>query len=207
MIAIIDYDIGNVAAVRNILTRLGYNSVITSDAHEIDSADRIILPGTGSFDFCMANLSQSGLIPVLEQKALIDKVPLLGICVGAQLLGRGSEEGRLKGLSWLAMDVRRLQPPATFAVPHLGWAFVDGRQSSHPLLGGLEDNEAARFYFAHSYYMQPDKESDWLFSVTYGTEFCAAAARDNIAAVQFHPEKSHRFGKALLKRFALWETK
>ena len=130
MIAIIDYDIGNVAAVQNILTRLGHDSMITRNADEIRAASHIILPGTGSFDSCMGQLNASGLIGVLEARVQTGNVPLLGICVGAQMLGRGSAEGQLAGLGWLDMDICRLEVPAPLNVPHMSWAYVTRKQTS-----------------------------------------------------------------------------
>ena len=206
MIAIIDYDIGNVAAVRNILTRLGHDSVITSNADDIRSASHIILPGTGSFDSCMTQLTASGLIPIIEKRIQGGNIPLLGICVGAQMLGRGSAEGQLAGLGWLDMDVCRLEVSSPLNVPHMSWAYVTAKQSQHPLAANPGLNEAERFYFVHSYFMKPDRAEDWLYEADYGGPFCAAAAQGTIAAVQFHPEKSHRFGKGLLSRFATWEA-
>lgn len=200
MIAIIDYDIGNIAAVSNMLTRLGITSKVTADPADVESAQKIILPGNGSFDACMRNLRASGLIPILEKKVLVEKTPLLGICVGAQMLGRASEEGKELGLGWLEMQVQRFPDLPGLRVPHMGWNSVRKGQHSNALVQKMEED--TRFYFVHSYYMKPAKHEDVMLESTYGIEFAAGVCRENIFGVQFHPEKSHRFGKQLLASFA-----
>lgn len=200
MIAIIDYDVGNIAAVANMLKRIGVRSVITNDSDVISKADRIILPGNGSFDTCMRNLRASGLVPIIERLVFADGVPLLGICVGAQMLGTSSEEGSEPGLGWLNMTVHRFPESAGFPVPHMGWCEVISSQPDNPLLAGLDDG--SRFYFVHSYYMVPNDPADVLLKACYGQEFVAGVARGKVAGVQFHPEKSHRFGKQFLTSFA-----
>ncbi|MBD8239833.1 imidazole glycerol phosphate synthase subunit HisH [Pseudomonas fluorescens] len=200
MIAIVDYDIGNIAAVSNMLMRLGIRSVVTSSAQEIESASKIILPGNGSFDACMKNLRESGLVPVLEEKVLGQKTPLLGICVGAQMLGTQSAEGEESGLGWLDMQVKKFPDIAGLRVPHMGWNEVWSENKSNALLDHMDAD--ARFYFVHSYYMVPNNFEDILLRAKYGIEFAAGVSRGNISGVQFHPEKSHRFGKQLLSSFA-----
>ncbi|WP_455884528.1 imidazole glycerol phosphate synthase subunit HisH [Pseudomonas spelaei] len=200
MIAIVDYDIGNIAAVSNMLMRLGIRSVVTSSAQEIESASKIILPGNGSFDACMKNLRESGLVPVLEEKVLGQKTPLLGICVGAQMLGTQSAEGEESGLGWLDMQVKKFPDIAGLRVPHMGWNEVWSENKSNALLEHMDAD--ARFYFVHSYYMVPNNFEDILLRAKYGIEFAAGVSRGNISGVQFHPEKSHRFGKQLLSSFA-----
>lgn len=202
MIAIIDYDIGNVAAVVNMLQRLGVPCCVTAKADEVVQAERIILPGNGSFDACMRNLRASGLVPVLEQQVLHRGVPLLGICVGAQMLGHGSEEGVESGLGWMDMRVERFPELPDLRVPHMGWNQVTAMQIDHPLTQDMAAD--SRFYFVHSYYMQPRHAEQIMLSAHYGIDFAAGVVRDNIAGVQFHPEKSHRFGKHLLNAFARW---
>jgi imidazole glycerol-phosphate synthase subunit HisH len=192
--------VGNLGAVANMLHRLGAVSTITADAAVIASAERIVLPGNGAFDACMRNLRASGLLPTLERRVLAEGVPLLGICVGAQMLGHGSEEGREAGLGWLDLRVKRFVARPGLRVPHMGWNAVQTVQSDHPLVAGLGDD--ARFYFVHSYYIDPVHADDVLLSADYGGPFAAAVARGNITGVQFHPEKSHRFGKHLLAAFA-----
>ena len=200
MIAIIDYDIGNLGAVSNMLQRLGTACEITADPAVVDKAAGIILPGNGAFDACMRGLRQTGLIPLLERRVLQQHTPLLGICVGAQMLGTTSEEGVEPGLGWLDMRVCRFASLQGLRIPHMGWNEVRVRQSQHPLATGLGAD--ARFYFVHSFCMVPQHTRDVLMTTHYGTDFAAAVAHRNIAGVQFHPEKSHRFGKQLLGNFA-----
>jgi imidazole glycerol-phosphate synthase subunit HisH len=199
MIAIIDYDIGNILAVSNMLKRIGVVCEITSEPDLIIKADHIILPGNGSFDACMKNLRASGLVPLLEHKILEQKIPLLGICVGAQMLGHGSEEGIETGLGWLDMEVKRFPDMPGLRIPHMGWNIVRPQSTNHKLIQGMETD--SRFYFVHSYYMEPLNSDDNLLFSEYGLEFSAAVAKGNILGVQFHPEKSHRFGKHLLNNF------
>lgn len=203
MIAIIDYDVGNISAVANMLQRLGVRCVMTSDIEEVEQADRIILPGNGSFDACMQRLRATGLIPVLERKVLDQGTPLLGICVGAQMLGNDSSEGIERGLGWLDMRVRRFPDIAGLRVPHMGWNQVKPRNQEHKLTRDMEPD--ARFYFVHSYFMDPSDPSDVLLRSHYGVDFAAAVTKGNVTGVQFHPEKSHRFGKQLFASFAKGE--
>jgi glutamine amidotransferase len=198
MIAIVDYDVGNLQSVVNMLAKLGVSATCTNDAGVIREADAIILPGNGSFGHCMRNLRQTGLIPVLERR-VADGVSLLGICVGAQLLGNGSEEGGGGGLGWLDMDVRRFAPSAQLRVPQMGWNYVLAKKKSQ-LTDGFDPTY--RFYFVHSYFMQPKHTEDVLLSTEYGNTFVSGVEHGNIFGVQFHPEKSHRFGKKLLHNFA-----
>ncbi|MHA6643014.1 imidazole glycerol phosphate synthase subunit HisH [Mesorhizobium sp. A623] len=200
MIVIFDYDIGNLAAVANILRRIGHASTITADPELIEKADRIILPGNGHFDTCMKNLRATGLVPLLERKVLQEGTPLLGICVGAQVLGTSSEEGDEPGLGWLDMTVRRFPRRQGLRVPHMGWSEVSRPMPDHALVQGLDED--ARFYFVHSYYLDPSETLGVLLQADYGGPFAAGVVHENIAGVQFHPEKSHRFGKTLLANFA-----
>lgn len=203
MIAIIDYNIGNIAAVANMLRRIGVPCRITADPSAVAAADRIILPGNGSFDACMRNLRASGMVPVLEDRVLKRGVPLLGICVGAQMLGTESQEGQERGLGWLDMRVRRFPDLPGLKVPHMGWNQVTSMQPNNRLTQGMTKD--TRFYFVHSYFMEPANRDDVLLKACYGIEFAAGVCRGNIAGVQFHPEKSHRFGKQLLTAFGKGE--
>lgn len=202
MIAVVDYDIGNLAAVANMFKRIGAECEITSDVGKIRNATKLVLPGNGAFDACMRALHQTGLIPILEEKVLQNSTPLLGICVGAQMLGHGSEEGVEKGLGWLDLAVKRFPSTLNLKIPHMGWAEVERVRPNDPLISGLDDR--ARFYFVHSYYMQPANSQDVLLAAHYGIDFAAAVRSGNIAGFQFHPEKSHRYGKQLLEQFARW---
>ena len=200
MIAIVDYDIGNLAAIANMLQRVGTVASITADPTVIERSEGIILPGNGAFDACMKNIRATGLVPLLERLVLIERKPLLGICVGAQMLGHGSEEGSEKGLGWINLHAKRFPQSPSLRIPHMGWNEVQARQPKHPLTEGMADK--ARFYFVHSYYLEPADPADILLSTHYGIEFASGIACGNISGVQFHPEKSHRFGKQLLGNFS-----
>ena len=145
-------------------------------------------------------LAERGLIPLLEERVLHDKTPLLGICVGAQMLGHSSEEGGEPGLGWIDMQVKLFPALPGLRVPHMGWCHVRRNAPAHPLLQGMDED--ARFYFVHSYYMQAANPQEVLLTAHYGLDFAAAVCVGNIAGVQFHPEKSHRYGKQLLGQFA-----
>ena len=200
MIAVIDYDIGNLGAVANMFARLGVNCAVTNDAALVSQAKGIVLPGNGSFDACMRNFNESGLRSIVEQRVREDGVPLLGICVGAQMLGLGSEEGAFQGLGWIDIQVRRFPKMEGLRIPHMGWGEVRAKRPNDPLCRSLDPK--ARFYFVHSFYLDPADPGDVLLEAHYGIDFAAAVARKNIWGVQFHPEKSHRFGKQLLGAFA-----
>lgn len=202
MIAIVDYGMGNLGSIRNMLLHLGADSEITSDPDRIAAARKLILPGVGAFDHAMTNLEERGLIPVLNREVLERGKPVLGICLGMQLLSRRSEEGTLPGLGWIDADTIRFRfgPDRTnLKIPHMGWNRVNVRRS-----GSVMDHlpPEPRFYFVHSYHVRCDREENVLATADYGFEFHAAVIRDHILGTQFHPEKSHKFGLALLKNFA-----
>jgi glutamine amidotransferase len=202
MIAIIDYGIGNLASVFNMLQRIGVDCCVTNQKSQIKNASHLILPGNGSFDACMRGLKETGLIHFLEELVLKDKVPILGICVGAQILGHCSTEGNERGLGWLNFKVERIPTLPGLRIPHMGWNHVNVAQVGHQLINDVA--ASTRFYFVHSYYMKPQDPKDILLNSNYGINFAAAVAKENIAGVQFHPEKSHIFGKRLLSAFASW---
>jgi glutamine amidotransferase len=201
MLAIVDYGVGNLASIKNMLKRAGCDAVITSSQADILSADKLILPGVGAFDTCSEKLGNSGLIDVLGKKVLEQKTPILGICVGLQLLTAGSEEGVLPGLGWIGGRVVKfrqdlLQPQQK--IPHMGWADVSLSKSSRL----FEDMyEEPRFYFVHSYHVELTDPADSLVSAVYGYGFAAGVEHENILGVQFHPEKSHKFGLKMLTNF------
>ena len=202
MITIIDYGTSNLGSMTNMLRKIGQVSRIASAPRDLEDATKIIVPGVGSFDAGMRKLAESGMIPLLTHKVLEERVPTLGVCLGMHLMTRGSEEGDLPGLGWLAAQTVRFDQKAdpTLRVPHMGWNEVTAVKESAVTANMAEET---RFYFAHSYFVRPDSISDVLLEARYGaTSFAAAVARDNIVAGQFHPEKSHRFGMWLLKNFA-----
>jgi len=198
MITIINYGAGNIKSIQNMLKKIGVESIISNNISEIEQAKKLILPGVGHFDFGMQQLRKSGLIEVLSKKVLQDKTPLLGICLGAQMLGNNSEEGTEKGLGWIDMEVVKFNEN-TLTVPHMNWNELKLKKTS-TLFKDMYENP--RFYFVHSFYMQPKNDVDTLCTANYGTDFTAAVEKDNIYGVQFHPEKSHKFGMKLLENFA-----
>lgn len=200
MIAILDYGIGNVGSILNMLKHIDVEAIITHNSDAIDAADKLILPGVGSFDSGMKKLADSNLVDVIRKHVLQKNKHLLGICLGMQMLGRRSEEGVLPGLDLIPFDcIRfRLDSP-TLKIPHMGWDIVKTVQSD-PVVDNLIGLQ--RFYFVHSYHAVCDNPEDVLFSCDYGYEFPAAVKHGNVYGFQFHPEKSHKFGMALLKNFA-----
>ena len=201
-IVIVDYNMGNVRSVANMLRRIGVTPLISSKISDILSADKIILPGVGSFDTGMGYLQKLGLISPLNQRVLVDKVPLLGICLGMQLLANKSEEGRLPGLGWIDGVIRKFSfkhlQSSRLKVPHMGWNVVDPRKR-HVILNNIP--EPMRFYFVHSYYYTCDSEDHILAQTEYGCRFISIVHMDNIIGCQFHPEKSHKYGQQMLKNF------
>ena len=201
MLVIVHYGVGNLASIKNILKKIGEEAVISSEASVIAEADKLILPGVGAFDTCAGKLQASGLIPLLNKKALEEKTPVLGVCVGHQLLLEGSEEGQLPGLGWIRGRVIRFRQdkmPVGYKIPHMGWTEVAVCKPSR-LFDGMFDEP--RFYFVHSYHAEPVDKEDALVRANYGYNFVAGVERGNIAGVQFHPEKSHKFGMKLLQNF------
>lgn len=201
MITIINYNAGNIKSIQNMLKRIGAKSCISSDANEIAQAEKLILPGVGHYDYGMKNLNQSGLIEILNIKVTQEKTPLLGICLGAQLLGNKSEEGTEKGLGWIDLDVvkfDKLKITENLKIPHMSWNEINIKKPSK-LMEGLTNE--ARFYFVHSYHIKTNNKEDELTTSNYGYEFVSAVEKENIFGVQFHPEKSHKYGMKLLDNF------
>lgn len=198
-ILIIDYGMGNLGSVLNMLRRVGAPALISGDVEEVRRAEKIILPGVGAYDNAMKAIAASGLRSALDEKALKQKIPILGICLGMQLLLDGSEEGREPGLGWIAGQAHRFPRVDGLKVPHMGWNEVRPTRED-PLTADLGDE--ARFYFVHSYHVQAADPGHALLKASYGVDFDAAIRRGNIWGAQFHPEKSHRFGRQLLANFA-----
>lgn len=202
MITIIDYGVGNLASIQNMLKKVGVASIISGKPDDVNRASKLILPGMGAFDNCMEKFQASGLREIIERSVFEEARPVLGICVGLQMYMESSEEGVLPGLGWIKGRTVRFDTAAMnepHKVPNMGWLEIAGTRSSR-LLQGLDD---ARFYFAHSYHVSVDNRSDVLIEASYGYKFTCAIERENIVGVQFHPEKSHRFGMTLLKNFAV----
>ena len=199
MITIVDYGMGNLGSIRSMLRRVGVRSTITGDPVEIERASKILLPGVGSFDAAMHEIGERGIREVLDRKALHERVPTLGICLGMQLITRGSEEGGRPGLGWVDAEACRFPADGRLKVPHMGWNVVTPTRPSR-LTARLPDQ--ARFYFVHSYFVRTDRPADTVLSAEYGVTFAAALEAGNVYGAQFHPEKSHRFGMQLLANFA-----
>lgn len=201
MIAIVDYGLGNLKSIYNMLSYLNIKSYISSNPEEIAMANKIILPGVGSFDTGVLNLRNSGLGAVLNEEVMARKKPILGICLGMQLLTAGSEEGEFPGLGWIKAVSKKFKfSSKDLKIPHMGWNYVRP-VNTKSLFKGL-DTEKNRFYFVHSYYVECTNEENVLAKCSYGNDFACAIVKDNIYGVQFHPEKSHKFGMTLLKNFA-----
>ena len=199
MITIIDYGIGNIGSIHNMLRKEGIPCQLGGTAEQILTATKIILPGNGAFDACMNSLRSSGLIEALNYQVLYNKIPCLGICVGAQMLGKCSEEGVAEGLGWIDMVVKQLPKTQGLSIPHMGWNYV---KINKDLQSPFMDLDLSRFYFVHSYYMSLKNQDEILMTTNYGIEFACGVKKENIYGVQFHPEKSHKFGKKLFKDFA-----
>lgn len=205
MIAIIDYNVGNVGSIENILKRIGSNVVITSELSVLRDAKKLILPGVGSFDYGMKNLHDLGIVDFLKEKVVNQGTPLLGICLGMQLLTEGSEEGVLPGLGFFKAYTRKF--PASWDgqklnIPHMGWNYVQAKQGTELFKNFAEE---MRFYFVHSYYVECEDENDVIGTTEYGAQFTCAIGREKVFGVQFHPEKSHKYGMNLLKNFTEME--
>lgn len=204
MIAIVDYGMGNLGSIQNMLHRLGADSLLTREPKDIQQAEKLILPGVGAFDRAVLNLRGFGLFDLLNERVLGERVPVLGICLGMQLLTEGSDEGRdMPGFGWIhGRTVRFPAGQAEFGdlrVPHMGWNTIEIRRPN-PLLS--DQGQWSRYYFVHSYHVRCSDEADVLATARYGIEFHAAVNRDNIYGTQFHPEKSHKYGLAVLRSFA-----
>ncbi len=199
---ILNYGIGNLNSIKNMLHRLGVSASITNNPNEILNADKIILPGVGHFDYGMKMLKQSAFFEILNHKATIEKVPILGICLGSQMLLEKSEEGSEPGLGWIKGECKKFnfkENKLKLSIPNMGWNEVEFSKNC-ALSKNLPDN--SRFYFVHSYYMNCENSENSVGTTNYGIKYTCAIQKENIFGVQFHPEKSHKFGMLFLKNFA-----
>lgn len=200
MIAIVNYGLGNIRALQNIFSRLGVPCIVASEPKELLSANKIILPGVGAFDWAISALNNSGMRDTLDNMVLNQHIPVLGICVGMQMMADASEEGRLPGLGWIDGVVLRFNLSGhnkKIRLPHMGWNDVESDCASFL----FSEISQPQFYFLHSYYFLPSNESNVISKTCYGIKFASAVQSQNILGVQFHPEKSHGWGVSLLKNF------
>ena len=200
MIVVIDYGMGNLHSVAKALKRIHVDTKISSDAADISSAHKLILPGVGHYKREMENLRDLGIIDVLNKSVIDNKIPILGICLGMQLFTKHSEEGDVEGLGWLdAKTVKfSFENQTKFRIPHIGWNTIHMENKS-PLFDNIKDSES--FYFVHSYYVTCEIQVEITSHTEYGCRFTSSIAKENIFATQFHPEKSHDQGLAVLKNF------
>lgn len=202
MIVIVDHGMGNLGSVQNMLRKIGADSVRTADPDAIRAADKLVLAGIGAFDGAVERLGELGLVDVLNEAVLDRKVPVLGVCLGMQLMAHSSEEGRQTGLGWLDAEVQRFafEPGTNLPIPHMGWEVIEPTRASPLFDNGPEAGEV-RFYFSHAYHLVCHDPVDVAATATYGYAFPAAIHRGNILGTQFHPEKSHVFGAEVYRRF------
>ena len=199
-IIIIDYGMGNLGSLANMLKKIRVPAKISSDIGDIESAGNLILPGVGSFDHGMQKLRELNLIDMLNKKVERDKTPILGICLGMQLFTKTSEEGAQQGLGWLDAKTVKFEADknSSLKIPHMGWDTLDIKKS-HFLVQDTDWN--AMYYFVHSFHVVCNRSEDVLSTSHYGYDFVSSLAKDNVIGVQFHPEKSHKYGMKLLENF------
>ena len=202
MITLIDYGVGNIFAFQNVYKRLDIQTKIAKTTQDLEDAEKLILPGVGAFDYAMNQLNKSGMRQKLDELVLDKKIPVIGICVGMQMMGNRSDEGSMEGLQWIDADIVKFDENLIkhrTKLPHMGWNDVKPIKD-HPLFKGLEDN--AIFYFLHSYYFKCNNLEDSIALSDYGISFTSATNYKNVYGIQFHPEKSHQYGEKLLHNFA-----
>lgn len=200
MITIINYGLGNLGSIKNMFKHIGYDVNITNEISEIERATKIILPGVGKFDAGMQGILEHGLMEVLNYKAKIEQIPILGICLGMQLMTNGSEEGEMQGLGWVdAFTYRFVASDPKDKIPHMGWNEVCVKKEN-PLICSQELE--SKFYFVHSYYVKTKYKENSILETKHINEFSSGIQNKNIMGVQFHPEKSHKYGMSLLRNFA-----
>jgi glutamine amidotransferase len=201
MIAIVDYGLGNLGSIQNMLRKIGSPSIITSDYREIEQATKLILPGVGAFDSGIKKLNELELVELLNKKVLVDKIPVLGVCLGVQLMVKSSEEGILPGLGWFDAETVRFdfkEISGKYSLPNMGWQDVHLKKDS-PLYENMPID--SRFYFVHNFHLKANNEKDINLTASYGYEYVVGLEHENILGVQFHPEKSHKFGMKLYQNF------
>lgn len=201
MVVVIDYGMGNLGSVANIIKKVGHTCIVTSDLSLIEKAEKLILPGVGSFDNGMENLNRLGISEVISKKVLENKTPVLGICLGAQLMLESSEEGNFSGLNWIKGKVikfRFAEKQINERIPHMGWNQVEIKKQNS-VFNNMYENP--KFYFVHSYHFQLENNTDTLTTTDYGYEFASGFSKENITGLQFHPEKSHKYGMLVYKNF------
>jgi len=202
MIGIIDYGSGNIQAIAKIYNNLNIENKLISKPQELKKAKKLILPGVGAFDATMQQLIDSGLKDEMNKLVLLENVPILGICVGLQIMGYASEEGKLKGLGWIPGKVKKFNKSKIESkpkLPHMGWNVISDKRN-HPMFRGIDKDFG--FYFVHSFYFECEKDENVLTSSFYGHQFASSIYKDHIIGTQFHPEKSHINGIKLFKNFA-----
>lgn len=202
MITLIDYGVGNIFAFQNVYKRLNIPTKIASTVDHLQNVEKLILPGVGSFDYAMNQLIASGMRESLDELVLKKRVPIIGICVGMQMMGNRSDEGSSEGLKWIDAEILKFDEgliKQRTKLPHMGWNDVIP-QTDNPLFSGLD--ERSIFYFLHSFYFKCNNQKDSIAYSNYGISFTSAVNKDNIYGIQFHPEKSHHYGEKLLYNFA-----
>jgi glutamine amidotransferase len=190
---------GNLASIQNMIKKIGEKAEISSNPKDILNASKLILPGVGAFERGIKNIKDLNLIDSLNEAVLVKKIPILGICLGMQLMTNFSEEGNVEGLKWIDARTIKFRLDNQFKIPHIGWTNVKTEKNSK-LINGIEEN---RFYFVHSYHVICSSKNDILLTAEYGYSFVAGFEKDNIIGVQFHPEKSHKFGMQLFRNFLM----
>jgi len=199
MIVIINYNMGNLASIQNMIKKIGEKAEISSNPKDILNASKLILPGVGAFERGIKNIKDLNLLDSLNEAVLVKKIPILGICLGMQLMTNFSEEGNIDGLKWIDARTIKFRLDNQYKIPHIGWTSVKVEKKSN-LINDIEEN---RFYFVHSYHVNCSNKSDILLTAEYGYSFVAGFEKDNIIGVQFHPEKSHKFGMQLFRNFLM----
>lgn len=199
MIVIVDYGLGNLQSIQNMFKRIGVDSIISADQEDIKKAGKLILPGVGKFDAGMHGIEIKNLHEILNEKVLLEKTPVLGICLGMQLMTKSSAEGTVEGLGWIDAVTKKFEANKCLKIPHMGWNNVEIVRSTK-LTKNFDDK--FKFYFVHSYYVEPMLQEDTILSTEYGFGFTSAFQHENIYGVQFHPEKSHKYGMQLMRNFA-----